>query len=311
MGKLSDYKIGGKSFALALAGGGIRGFAQIPIFEILEKHGFVPSMVSGTSIGSFVAALVAMELSSEEIYTIFGDFEKRFIEDKTFVHPTISAIKPTKNKINGFVDGAPLEKMVDDLFAQYGAEMMNDIKKPLVIVSVDSVSGRLVYFTNVEDLSPGRENTQVVYNAKISEAIRASCAFPGVLNAKEYGDMQLIDGGVRMNLPVEPLRDMGAKRVMSLTMRAKMEEFQSRSAARTLKRAYSIMSAEMLELQIRKSDFNINLDVGEIKAFDIGKGSIIYDRASEIAKKREEDIVAFCTPENKLMRYLHKILRRK
>lgn len=289
---ISQFELPEKPIGLALAGGGVRGFAQPGVLKVMEKHGYEVDMVAGTSIGSFAATLVAMGLKSEQIYEHFLAFEKEFTENKVFSHPELSMIKPTKNKINGMVDGDKIITVLDDFFAKYNVKNMADIKKPLVIVAAECDKCKVTYFTNVKNFTPGRDAI-VIYNPPISQAIRASCSFPGVITVSEYDGYSFMDGGAMMNLPVEPLKDMGAYKVMSITMRADKTGFSSRSATMVLKRASDLVQYELLDLQIRQSDFNINLDVGDIKAFDVGNGTLVYKRGENIALDREDDIIAF------------------
>ena len=289
---LSQFELPEKPVGLALAGGGVRGYAQLGVLKIMEKHGYEVDMVAGTSIGSFVATLVAMGLKSEEIYEQFQSFENRFTENKVFSHPELSMLKPTKNKINGMVDGDKIISVLDEFFAKYEIKNMADIQKPLIIVAAECDKCKVTYFTNVKNFVPSRDAI-VIYNPTISQAIRASCSFPGVITVSEYDGYSFMDGGAMMNLPVEPLKDMGAYKVMSLTMRANKNGFSSKSATFVLKRASDLVQYELLDLQIRQSDVNINLDVGDIKAFDVGNGTLVFKRGENIALDREEDIVNF------------------
>lgn len=289
---LSQFELPEKPVGLALAGGGVRGYAQLGVLKVMEKHGYGVDMVAGTSIGSFVATLVAMGLTSEEIYEQFQSFENNFAENKVFSHPELNMIKPTKNKINGMVDGDKIISVLDEFFGRYGVKNMADIAKPLVIVAAECDKCKVTYFTNVKNFVPSREAI-VIYNPPISQAVRASCSFPGVITVSEYDGYSFMDGGAMMNLPVEPLKDMGAYKVMSLTMRADKTGFSSKSATMVLKRASDLVQYELLDLQIRQSDFNINLDVGAIKAFDVGNGNLVFKRGENIALDKEEDIVAF------------------
>lgn len=310
---IGEFNLPEKPVGLAFAGGGVRGYAQIAVLGIMEKHGLSPDMVAGTSIGSFVAVLTAMGISSKEIYENFSNFEKRFVEERVFAKPNIDFIKPTKNKINGFVDGNLIMGVLDKFFEGYGIKTLNDIKKPLVLVAVDANSGKVAYFTNVRNFDPKRDAI-VIYNPPISLAIRSSCSFPGMINGSNYEDMSFMDGGARMNLPVEPLRAMGAYKVMSLTMSANKSGFASKSAVMSLKRASDLVQMELLHLQIAQSDFNINLDVGDIKAFELGQGTLIYKKGELIARDKEEEIVKFFEearkPEEKPT-FWQKLFRRK
>ncbi|MBQ3431556.1 MAG: patatin-like phospholipase family protein [Clostridia bacterium] len=292
---IGEFALPEKPIGLALAGGGVRGYAQIGVLEMLEKHGYGVDMVAGTSIGSFVATLVAMGLSAKEIYEKFQGFENNFTQSKVFSRPDLDMLKPTKNKINGMVDGDKIIDVLNTFFEGYGVKTLCDIKKPLVIVAVEYDLCKVTYFTNVKNFTPKRDAI-VLYDTPVSVAIRSSCSFPGVISVSEYEGYSFVDGGTMMNLPVEPLKELGADRVMSLTMRPDKTGFSSKSAMMVLKRATDLVQYELLNLQIMQSDFNINLDVGDFKAFDVGKGTLIYKKGANIALDMEEEIVNFFEP---------------
>ena len=52
---------------VALGGGSARGYAHIGALSCLERHGFAPELIVGTSFGAIVGALYAAGLSPEEI----------------------------------------------------------------------------------------------------------------------------------------------------------------------------------------------------------------------------------------------------
>lgn len=51
----------GSVIALALGGGGAKGFAHIGVIKVLESHGIKPKIVTGTSAGSFVGVFMPAE----------------------------------------------------------------------------------------------------------------------------------------------------------------------------------------------------------------------------------------------------------
>ena len=56
--------------ALALGGGGAKGFAHIGVIKVLESHGIKPKIVTGTSAGSFVGSLYASGKSPYQLQHI-------------------------------------------------------------------------------------------------------------------------------------------------------------------------------------------------------------------------------------------------
>jgi len=52
---------------LALSGGSVRGIAHIGVIKALTEHGFQPSIVVGTSVGSLIGAGIAAGMSWQEL----------------------------------------------------------------------------------------------------------------------------------------------------------------------------------------------------------------------------------------------------
>ena len=69
--------------ALVLAGGGARGFAHIPVLELLEEEGIPVDMVIGTSAGSLIGGYYCAGYTPEQIRTLLTDldWEKVFTDN--------------------------------------------------------------------------------------------------------------------------------------------------------------------------------------------------------------------------------------
>ena len=73
------------NIGLALSGGGIKGAAHIGVIQALQEVGINANMVAGTSIGSIVAALYAMEYTPKEMVKLFNYFSKLIFMSSTFI----------------------------------------------------------------------------------------------------------------------------------------------------------------------------------------------------------------------------------
>src|SRR4029077_8206471 len=62
-----DLRAQMKTVALALGGGGARGFAHIAVIEALDEMGIKPVAVAGTSIGALIGAAYAAGMSGKDI----------------------------------------------------------------------------------------------------------------------------------------------------------------------------------------------------------------------------------------------------
>lgn len=295
--KERDFKLG-----IALAGGGVRGFAQMPVLKVLEENGIKPDFIAGASIGSVMASLYAVGVPADEIVEKVTALADKMFEEKVFTRPDINFFKLGKNKINGIADANKMEGILYDLFKEYGVVNIQDVKPGIVLTSVDLVSTKLVIFTNIPNLDLGRDDVVIINDVPIAVAVRSSCSYPGVIASRIMGDMQLADGGLRMNLPIEPLRAAGADKVMSLSMMKDRSGVYTSSALKTVPRSINIMRDELMMYQVRQSDFNIDLNVGLIGTFDLDKKDEIYEKGQEYADKYRQQIIDFCTtsPEKKI-----------
>lgn len=92
-------------------------------------------------------------------------------------------------------------------------------------IDIDYISGTstgdIIYFIN-KDLKSSRAK---LYDdipsykccGRIDEIVRASCSLPGVYIPKIIDNNILVDGGTRMNTPVNILKKMGAKKVIAIS----------------------------------------------------------------------------------------------
>ena len=64
---------------LALAGGGIRGAAHIGVLKALNENKINIEYIGGTSSGSMVAALYAMEYTTDDMLNLFNYFAKEIV----------------------------------------------------------------------------------------------------------------------------------------------------------------------------------------------------------------------------------------
>jgi len=61
-----------KRFGLALGGGGARGYAHIGVMRVLEREGFRPCAIAGTSMGSIMAAIFAAGHTTNEVQQLLS-----------------------------------------------------------------------------------------------------------------------------------------------------------------------------------------------------------------------------------------------
>jgi NTE family protein len=167
--------------ALVLAGGGARGFAHLGVYRALCEHGVPIDYVGGTSMGAAMAALIASDLTPEQITTIAREsFARNPTGDFTFF-PVISLFK-----------GGRLRSIITEAvrrMAGPGAQI-EDLWKS--------------YFCVATNYSKACE--QVWQRGDLAKAMLSSVAIPGAFPpVVQAGDL-LCDGGTFNNYPVDVMR---------------------------------------------------------------------------------------------------------
>jgi NTE family protein len=139
------------------------------------------------SSGSIVAAALASGASADEIQEVALSMKFRDVARWTL----------------NLMGLAGNDRMITFLTRLLRANRFEDMKLPLAIVATDLNAGRPVTF---------HESGDVVM------PIRASCAYPGLFLPIHYQGRLLVDGFVSMEVPAEPLLQMGADRIVSVAI---------------------------------------------------------------------------------------------
>lgn len=170
---------------LALGGGGARGIGHIGALKAFEELGIKFDYVAGTSVGSIIGSLYAFGKTAAEIEELAKNLKK-----KDITRGSIPFIKP-----------ANPEKLEEQLNKAFGdITVFSEMKIPLTVVCTDLKTGKEVDFDY----------------GNVAKVVSASCAVPGVFLPVVYEDMHLVDGGLRNNVPVDVVKNMGANVVFAI-----------------------------------------------------------------------------------------------
>jgi predicted acylesterase/phospholipase RssA len=157
-----------------LSGGGARGFAHLGVVQALRESGVPIDQVAGCSMGSAIAASIALDLHGEALLALV---EQQFHKLLDYTLPVVSLIKG--------------QRIMDNVEATVGGWDIEDLWLPFYCVSTNLTKSRL----------------EVHRSGSTALAVRASVAIPGVLPPVPYDGDLLVDGGVLNNMPFEVMRD--------------------------------------------------------------------------------------------------------
>lgn len=167
-----------RGVALALSGGAARGMAHIGVLKALERAGTPPRLVAGTSYGAIIAALYALSGSALEVERITRtqDVAEIWRQGLDFgLHR------------GALINGRRLTEWLDRKF--FMGATFADAALPLAVACTDLKSRSLV----------------TIRSGSVAEAVRASCALPGIFAPVHREDRTLIDGGFLEAIPFRAL----------------------------------------------------------------------------------------------------------
>jgi NTE family protein len=269
-----NFEIFNKKIGLSLSGGGIKSYAQQPVIEYLYAKKIKFSYFAGTSMGSVVATLLAQGLNAEDLKKSLIRLEKNFM-DRKIITPKIASI--ARNNHNGFLDGDKLEALLEEEFALHGITHIEDLKSSLFVVAVDLITSQLVIFTSCKTFKSKTPNVKVITSGKLSQIVRASCSIPVLLPSVDIEDMKLVDGGILMAMPVTPILDAGAKKVVSISMLSDPTKSTYESIMEVGLRSLDMIIDASIYIEKEKSNLNINIPLGDIKLIDVGKSDSVFE----------------------------------
>lgn len=186
--RLIARKISRNLIGLALGSGAALGFAHIGVLKVLEREGIPVDCIAGSSMGALIAAFYAIGKTPQECEDIAVHVTAMNLMSKLDV-----AVFP----IRGFIKGRRLEKYFAGLLKDLTFE---ETKIPLIVSGMNINTRKEVVMTS----------------GLLSQAVRASIAIPGIFHPVTIDGDTIVDGGIIDPLPIRPLIDMGANKIIAV-----------------------------------------------------------------------------------------------
>ncbi|WP_158968888.1 patatin-like phospholipase family protein [Paraglaciecola sp. L3A3] len=183
---------------LALGSGASRGWAHIGVIQALEELNIKIDVVAGCSIGAYVGAAYSSDKLPE-----LAQWVESLTEWQVF------ALMGVGFQRGGLVSGQKVFTALADNFSYATFEQLN---KPFAAVATDLYSGKEVDFRA----------------GSVIDAVRASCAIPGLFPPVLHNNRWLVDGAVVNPVPVNMCRLLGADIVIAVNLSA---DFRPQSLA--------------------------------------------------------------------------------
>lgn len=271
-------KLRQKSVGISFAGGGVKSFAELSTYETLISKNIKVSAVTGTSMGSFLAAGVAYGMDPEELEALILATDQALAESELFKKRPVWLTLLAANQSNGLVMPNRLAETVASLHPLYQGMMLSELSMPIAIPTVDIISGKIVVFTNNRSYFAQGLNEQVweFYDGDITvlEACLASSAYPLMIQPMLIGDYQLVDGGVLMNSPVDLFDRQQTEYVISLGIKRKSYEEPAFKSNEVAMRAMNFLMSQQIDRSISSANVVVQFEV-DATTFEFGNAKEI------------------------------------
>ncbi len=218
-----------RKIGLALGGGAVLGAAHIGILKAFEEKGIKIDCISGTSIGAFIAGLYAFGISPPEIEKRVADVS--WLDISGFTIPKYGLLSN--------------EKLGEMLKAELGDAAVENAAISLALVATDIGKGEKV----------------VARRGNLAQYVMASTCIPGIFSPVTIDGRMLVDGGLLENVPVSPLKSMGADITVGVDLNANRSYKDPEDIIDVLVNAIDITIDNATRLQVDGADFLIAPDV--------------------------------------------------
>ena len=218
-----------RKIGIALGGGAAKGIAHIGVLKAMEENGLNIEYISGTSIGALVASYYAFGKSIDTLEEISADMSFTSLIGFTLQKKGIFSTKSIKQMI---------ERDIGEVYIEQA-------NIPLAICATDIATGEQVTLTE----------------GKLSDAVCASMAVPGVFIPVEIHGRTLVDGGITENVPVSILDTMGAGITIAVNLNGCPHYQEPKDLVAIMGNAIDIAIDLRTKEQISKADLVLSMDL--------------------------------------------------
>lgn len=228
----------------------------------------------------------------EEIYLLFKKYCKDIahIGSKNIIKLILGLIVHRKIVINGLNDGRRIEEIINMACNEKGIENINQIKMPLLIPSVNLHDGSLYVFSSKVTRGEFSDEIKYINDMNIGKAVHASCSYPGVFSPCMYGDIELIDGGVRENVPWRETKKVGADFVIGVVFKKCTEKRNAQNVIEVVSTSIDLLAHELSSYELHGLDYSLNIKTKKISLLDIKEIDYLYEKGYQEALSNIENI---------------------
>lgn len=231
--------------------------------------------------------------NTDEIYNIFNKYSKniKYFEIKNILKLLYGIILKRKIIIKGLNSGNIISEIINKKCLEKGIKKINEINIPLLIPTVDLNSGKIYCFSSKE--IRGKISDDIIYesNVEIGKAVQASCSYPLVFEPCKFDNKELIDGGIRENVPWKSTIKMGADNMISVIFEKDLLENCCHNIIDIVDNSINILKHELLNYEMQGTNYIIKIKTKNVGLLDTTKIKELYKLGYKTTKKQLKNII--------------------
>lgn len=276
-----------KKYTCLFGGGAIRGLSYVGAVTAFEQLNIEYDILGGSSVGSILAAMLAVGYSAKECKEAFLHVNFNLFRDISIGIGQFFAV--SKGEV--FLEW--IRELIERKF--YGEAYKKGSNKAVTFSDID---GELVIIaTNLSDFKCKEFSKAETPDFEIASAVRISCCMPGLMKPVEYNNMLLVDGDLQKSKPMWKLSqtiNKSESRIMELRLEGYYEK-NDISGIDYANAVYSCVTAVATDfVQELYSDNDryecITLNTGEIIVVDF---NINEDKRTELIQSGYNQIMDY------------------
>ena len=284
----NDLKVG-----LVLSGGGAKGFAHIGVLKVLEDLGIRIDYIGGTSAGAMIGALYASGYNAKELDSIIRSYDyNELIQDKI---PREQFSLYQKENSEKYALTLPLKnwKIGLPVALSKGQNILNELTKLTKHVhNIDNFKKLPIpFYCIATDIETGEK--VVIEDGFLPLAIKASGAFPSLLEPVEIDGRLLVDGGIVDNFPIDIMYEKDVDVIIGVDVQDNLGTRENLdSAPKIVMQIISFQMYDDASEQRDNTDVYMRPNISNYNVFSFDKVAGLIDEGERIAINEKEYLEA-------------------
>ena len=120
--------------------------------------------------------------------------------------------------------------------------------------------------------------------------VRDSCSYPLVFSPCPYQDKELLDGGIKENIPWSELKLMNCEKILSIVFSNNEKKKCCRNVIEIAERSFELICEELNRYELQNIEFLHRINLEDVSLLQIEKMDNLYNEGYKQTKQKIKEI---------------------